>query len=515
MANDPGAGGHGDGGEKKESHGASDQPVDAEAQAKAGHIAEEEQEQQEEKKGEGPATQQRADAAVQDRTHPDARAEAGHADAAPREGEAQLSQAVADGARLQRQHCASVPPPPSSRLYRHMLECIFAFLECGELAASLRVSKGWLAAAQSMSSLQLQVVLSSKSLLTVPQSTLRRHIAVLGDSCARMVLTAEFCSIVARHMAHIRCLTGWLHPSLWPGLLTLPAALRQLDLRVPRSSLHAALEAIGCLPLLESLTLRFLHAVDSTISFAPLAAAPQLRSLDLSWVRKVGLSDVQVDELRALTRLHTIRLPRMPMTLLHRLLRQPHALQWQEMVLNVPLRDEVAALLPQLPFLTALCLGAVTCTRFDWLRALPHLTALDVGSHGNSLALLSALSLCAGLASLLLRYADDHTAAHLADFLPRLPSLRCLKLFYLQTRSLRFLAQQPTALQLTSLHLILCQYLSLSELRHVHALSGLTSLHLVESFDEPLDAHSRSLLEPPSLFLPQLEDFMYSSPEED
>ena len=65
-------------------------------------------------------------------------------------------------------------------------------------------------------------------------------------------------------------------------------------------------------------------------------------------------------------------------------------------------------------------------------------------------------------------------------------------------------------LQLSRLHLQSCNRLSLTELRHVHALRGLKELRMLYSFDEPLDSHSRLLFTPPSILFPRLETSAYS-----
>jgi hypothetical protein len=66
--------------------------------------------------------------------------------------------------------------------------------------------------------------------------------------------------------------------------------------------------------------------------------------------------------------------------------------------------------------------------------------------------------------------------------------------------------------QLTKLLLSCCTELPLTELRHVHALKGLKSLDLSESFNESMDSHSQSLFTPPSALMPQLDKFEYTPP---
>ena len=80
--------------------------------------------------------------------------------------------------------------------------------------------------------------------------------------------------------------------------------------------------------------------------------------------------------------------------------------------------------------------------------------------------------------------------------------------------TLSFLAQPPMTDQLVSLCLDHCQQLPLPELRHVHALRALQKLQLFVSFTAPLDEYCQSLYEPPSILMPQLDEFHCSELEE-
>jgi len=215
----------------------------------------------------------------------------------------------------------------------------------------------------------------------------------------------------------------------------------------------------------------------------------------------------------------------MSLALLRRLLRQPHQLQWQRMRLPYPLDDEVTALLPQLPSLTAIS-GTARCGDFGWLRCLPNLTDVDLAfSHREDVAdraaaLVAGLQHCTNIEVLALSGSSvflqlsgctDLTAAHLADLLPRLPRLRGLSLDFLGIDSLAFLAQPPMTSQLSILCLRSCSQLPPTELRRIHSLRGLEYLNLSDSFSAPLDSAALALLEPPSAVLPRLDDFWYSA----
>jgi len=112
------------------------------------------------------------------------------------------------------------------------------------------------------------------------------------------------------------------------------------------------------------------------------------------------LSDAQVAELRALPLLRKLEVQPMSTSLLRRLLAQPHELQWQQIALPEQLDDEVAALLPQLPSLSALDENdTATCSDFDFLRRLPNLADVHVAFREPSAAaridsLMSGLQCC-------------------------------------------------------------------------------------------------------------------------
>ena len=185
-------------------------------------------------------------------------------------------------------------PPPAARLYRHALESVFAFLFRRELALALRVSRGWLAAVRSMRRLELHITLRQPTapLDQLAQSAMSRHVAVLGGhGCGNMRLDADALSIVARLMPHLRGLLCQLAlpPLSQPPSLSFPAALRQLAVHMPghgpgpadATQINAVIAAVGRLSLLEEVNVT-LKSLDPLVSFAPLAALPQLLGLKIS-----------------------------------------------------------------------------------------------------------------------------------------------------------------------------------------------------------------------------------------
>ena len=409
--------------------------------------------------------------------------------------------------------------PPAALLHRHALESIFAFLRLGELVFALRVSRDWLAAVGSMGRLRLGVgPASTAQRVVVADSAIGRHVCELLFNSENAYIRADTLTVLAEQMAHLSALSCrlWLPPTNGP--LVFPAKLQRLTVKMPPADpddINAAIAVIGQLPLLEDFDI-FLHEMDPQISFAQLAALPLLRRLEI--VRpsgEGGFSDAQVDELRALPQLQELNV-RMTTPLMRRLLPQPHDLQWQQISLPYPLDDDSGALLPQLPSLTKIN-DYVWCERFDWLGGLPNLTSAGLWLHkeahraGRADSLVAGLQCCANIEKLTLNRFVDLTAAHLANLLPRLPRLRELWLENLLVDSLAFLSQPPMTRQLSKLWLTSCRRLPLAEVRHVHALCGLEDLMLSGSFDAPMDERSQSLLRPPSLLLPLLEEFSYFS----
>jgi hypothetical protein len=98
--------------------------------------------------------------------------------------------------------------------------------------------------------------------------------------------------------------------------------------------------------------------------------------------------------------------------------------------------------------------------------------------------------------------------------MPHLTRLQDLTLrFAPKLESLRLLSSGPITRTLTRLAILNCRnpQLRSTELHHVHALRSLTHLSLHRSFVKRLDTFARSLYAPPSLLLPKLVDFQYTS----
>ena len=414
---------------------------------------------------------------------------------------------------------SSRPTPPGARLHRHALESILAFSDLNTLTAALRVSKEWLDAVGSMGRLGFTAECRTALIESVSASAMARHVGDL-EVVVNVRMSADEAESVAVNMPHLRRLQCWVPQLPADGPLLFPAGLRELVLLVDDSAsaaeINTAIAGAGRLEQLDTLNLR-LRSRDSLISFAPLAALLRLRAFSIDGAADVDFSDAQVAELRALPRLHTVRIDRLTIGDLRRLLRRPHDLQWQHVALMSRVDEETGALLTQLPSLTRIR-EFMGCERFEWMSGLPNLTDVDFwldaspAAEGRAASLVAGLAHCAAVTRLALAGATDLTAAHFAELLPRLPRLQSLVLTHLDVDSLGFLSQAPLTSQLSSLVLSGCTELPLSELSHVHSLRGLKLLSLFESFTAPMDAHSLSLFEPPSSVLPLLESFEYEAP---
>jgi hypothetical protein len=175
----------------------------------------------------------------------------------------------------------------------------------------------------------------------------------------------------------------------------------------------------------------------------------------------------------------------------------------------------------------------LNCAHTDFLRALPNLRSLSFNAHLYTVLqdtdrIMQSLHSLVGLTKLRIEgnvhsespFPFHFTSAHLAACLPHMPLLTNLHLTDASgLDTLRFLSSGPITRSLTELDLsFLNPPLPLRELLHVHALSSLTRLTLVSTFDRRLDDHAKPLYTPPSRLLPALRQFTYehsSSDEEE
>lgn len=418
-----------------------------------------------------------------------------------------------------------VNPSPVKVLYRHALESIFAFLDSFEIVSVLQVSKNWLAAVSSMACLDWEDPNLSAPLSMVAKSVLVRHLIGIGSVDTRTQLNADTLFIIAEHMSHLQTVVCTLALPDIPAFrfTAFPSSLTTVDVKMCPSmtaaSVDIALRALGRLSQLQVLSLKLLHGIEH-ISFSPLVGLPQLHSLTIDWQDETELTVMQMFEIRTMQHLRIVSMSHMTTNMLRTLLHKPHKLQWEKFTipLSTPLTDDGAALLPQLPSLTAADFW-VSCARFDWFHLLPHITCVDLGFEFSEPvgdewtdSLVSGLQRCVNIEILKLAHCPNFKSFHLTQLLPRLPRLQELSLINVPIDSLSFLDQQPVKLQLSSFRLIDCSLPPINDLRYLHALQGLRFLSIQSSMAAPLDEYTRWLLSPPSVALPMLHRFLYTPP---
>jgi hypothetical protein len=276
----------------------------------------------------------------------------------------------------------------ASRLYRHAIESIFAFVSLEDLAALLCINHEWRAAVSSMACCSLEWSLT-KSTIQIPlmcASPAARHITSIEyeDNTKGGVMSNQL-ALMRLHLPRLAKLTVCLaaDDALTPD--NFPAHLTYLHVLVHYCATSAVtqsvIDAIAQLSSLESL---FFYAHDDqgwhplrcTMSFAPLAHLPRLRSL---YVNDVVMSATNVLELR---NLHALRV-------LHgscaghdltpdTLFAAPHKLLLTELGWTSIKTDRDAAGLATLTDMVKLELHANAVGHADFLQSMPQLTDLNM-----------------------------------------------------------------------------------------------------------------------------------------
>jgi hypothetical protein len=435
---------------------------------------------------------------------------------------------------------------------------VFGFLNLRELHAALSVSKSWLATVCSMRSLGASISPNASrevvgvsgfssggahrnpalTFEAMSVSPLARHVTVLGTRDSGVEVSSVWLTLASQRLRGLHTLHLAALPTLTaggPASVTLPPSLTNLSLSlfqgmggyvmgvaapIPSLTLeiNSFLEAVGRLPLLRSFTLHLSYvaavAVSEGLRFSGLHAAKSLEHFSLN-LRDSWTED-QINDLRELWWLGTLRLEYPTPALLERLLRQPHKLQWKELTdfdsytMNF---NECArmSLLPSLESFAAYLRGAED---FDFLQRLPNLTRIRLNVAGCFLPgddLVAALRTCSRVTELQLSFCKLDSQ-RMCTLLPGLPLLQRFTLEGERSlESLRCFAAGPICSTLTHLTLIDCKHAKMqpSELDHFHALRGLTHLHVLMPFTSPPSALQLQQLTPPSVVLPKLVEFKY------
>lgn len=295
---------------------------------------------------------------------------------------------------------SSAPVSPVTRLYRHALESIFAFLSLADLSRVSSVSRSWFGAVRSMASIGAAVTRSTARPSVIAASGLVSHVSQFGalgfsshsllDSTELFVLSRSFGSLTALGCSIV------MPPS---APLVFSHKLRQvwielLGVRAAPELIPEVITTLIHLPVLVGLAFRF-AAFLPELSFSPLLGAASLRALRLDPAFTSQPSAEQIDQLRLLGHLQTMAISKLISASLCSLLRTPHQLQWQQ-IHRVRSVDEIAsAALSSLQSLT--CLEADACSSLAFLPSLTRLRDLEL--RVDSSVALPASMVAAGLAS--------------------------------------------------------------------------------------------------------------------
>ena len=416
-----------------------------------------------------------------------------------------------DEAEEEQREEAAAAQPPVTRLYKHALESIFAFLSLADLSRVLSVARSWSSAVSSMrcTDAVVESLPAGRSLLTLSASRLARHIGTLGSLNNGIALSQESSHSAGLRMSGLKSLFYKLSP-LPDAPLILPPSLTRLRIDVSSASaaeVDVAIAAASRLPSLASLELQLhLSQLSPLVSFAPLRCSALQNLGLLGWTT---LTQAQADDLRALPHLtslfHWLDRPKLQM-----LLRAPHPLQWQKLRVDGPLDAELTGLLVSLPLLSVLVVA--DCENVSFLQSLPNLHTLAFYKFAHRKPLpspeqtIQGIGQCAQLTSLNMAN-SPLTSAHMSALLERMPALSKLKLANMTSlESLSFLSSEPLQRSLTSLTLADCHHATLLtvELRHIFALQQLTHLTIRGCFAERLCSFALHELKVPSARLPKL-----------
>jgi hypothetical protein len=321
-------------------------------------------------------------------------------------------------------------------LYRHALECIFAFLDLPALAAALRVNGAWRSAVESMRTAGLERhcprdrPLPDELAALLSSPSLSRHIVAwfqfppTADPSAIGWLSAAQLAALLHGMPHPRklgCAVA-LSPAAGPQSqhraavaaplpprLPFPAGLVSLQVRLHPSSVLtvAGIPALDELPHLESVQLE-LASMTALADPLPLwSSLPRLHTLALSFTSPyaMGVPGAQLNELRALPHLTSLSCTKNAALQSHHvcyLLRDPDpatVLPRLEHLGDIELTDESAvALVAALPSLRSLFVSRceiMSANKFDFLVQLPF--AVHVASQsGHERPSHRCIALCGG-----------------------------------------------------------------------------------------------------------------------
>ncbi len=419
------------------------------------------------------------------------------------------------------------------RLYRHVLESIFAFCTLGELAHVCAVAQDCCAAVASMLPIAGSIDGRRLNRVRSQESILARHVRYLSHFTITSSSKMQQCVRTFSGLRHLQlALAGDDESSSLlsaASVEALPAGLRSLTLACSNfigrlMHVHAPcqswIDAVGQCSHLHTLQLRDFPLCGIT-SLAPLLLLSRTPDSPLRHLRfqlderseGTEWTAAHIATLRAMVSLQTLEVAALPQPLIDALLATPHSLRWRtfECVEGLDSRDWSA--LQHVPTLTRLRIDASVIAEVDFLARMPSLLDLSLRQYlepsdrAEQDRARSAVAACSQLRRLEL---DGAFGSHaFGQLLSQLPHLRSLSVEGF-IDSLSFLPTDPLPRRLLELRIVERNRLLLptAELHFLDSLCSLETLCLHSPLRTSADREEvLAQLQPPSALIPSLRSF--------
>jgi hypothetical protein len=441
------------------------------------------------------------------------------------------------------QSSSSLPLPPYTRLYAHVLGCIFDFLSFEDVHAAMQVNRDWCAVVNTMPVLTAGKRLDNPKkshVASILASRLARHIVALVISNRRH---PSRWMALAHELPYLRefsfCVDSeypW-DPTL--PLMRLPAVLQHVDVtfsytynvggirgltRCPSdSTINAMIIAVSHLPSMHTLSIS-IPSANAAISFAPLQRAQSLTSLRIdagySWAGS-SMGQNHLLQIRQLQQLSHIDMKPCSQEAFLAFIQSGPPLLWRELTkCDVWIDDTLASLIPiAFPRVDSVSLKNCDLQRLHSFHFLPRITSLRK-------LLITCLGCNNHLQQHVAKMLDEMTeplpllqhlifrtipldSTQLKRWLTLTPQLDEMELLGMSMTSSEFLSSVRTTL--SHIAFFQCRNLDKDELvSQLQRLPHLTYLEFLGSPDTRLTAHSITMLTPPSKLLPALTSFKYN-----
>ena len=376
-----------------------------------------------------------------------------------------------------------------SRLYMHVAQHAFSFLDVSDLSHVHRTCKTWGGFVDRMP----PIAGTARTLPDAP-TPLTKHVARVDG-----LMPSE--SALAYGATRLRFLSNKADTGAFPKRFSLLVHMEELHLQWSgyqnSDDVNHVLNQIGQLTQLHTclLDLDLDYWWNGTILWSCLKTCSSLRVLGIS---TANLNVTDFEQLRSLTQLQKLSLPT---NLTNQeqdvLLRSPFPFPCLQTIVRGFLQISNANFVQLPDTMTHLRLHVpqVTCFKNLGRMRLVRLNIRFVYSIGACQSLLAALETCVHVQSLSLTDVDL-TDEQLVRSLRAMPHLTRLVLWNIPLRSARFLSQVPhLATNLTELHVRCSGSISpwqANEVRHVHQLAQLKRLLIDNCFSHEVEADLRA-----------------------